>query len=73
VVWVLGAVCWGAGTLAQAQSAAPAPKADRIRTWNGLTLYGIDDVGVQYQTHGVPISDYFPAGTESIVQKSSNS
>jgi len=30
------------------------------------------DLGVQYQTHGVPISDYFPAGTESIVQKNSN-
>jgi predicted porin len=71
-VWVLGAVCWGAGTLAQAQSAAPAPKADSSLTWNGITLYGIVDVGVQYQTHGVPISDYFPAGTESIIQKNSN-
>ena len=70
--WVLGAVCWGAGTLAQAQSAAPAPKADSSLTWNGITLYGIVDVGVQYQTHGVPISDYFPAGTESIIQKNSN-
>src|SRR6266853_5293380 len=49
--WVLGAVCWGAGTLAQAQSAAPAPKADSSLTWNGITLYGIVDVGVQYQTH----------------------
>ena len=71
-VWVLGAVCWGAGTLAQAQSAAPAPKADSSLSWNGITLYGIVDVGVQYQTHGVPASDYFPAGTESIIQKNSN-
>jgi predicted porin len=60
------------GTLAQAQGAAPAPKADSSLTWNGITLYGIVDLGVQYQTHGVPISDYFPAGTESIVQKNSN-
>jgi predicted porin len=72
-VWVLGAVCWGAGTLAQAQSAAPAPKADSSLTWNGITLYGIVDVGLQYQTHGVPVSDYFPAGTESVIQKNSDS
>ena len=71
--WVLAAACCGAGTLAQAQSAAPAPKADSTLTWNGITLYGIVDLGVQYQTHGVPISDYFPAGTESIIQKNSNS
>jgi predicted porin len=41
-------------------------------TWNGITLYGIVDVGLQYQTHGVPVSDYFPAGTESIISKNSN-
>ena len=71
--WVLAA-CWCAAAPAQAQSAsAPAPKApDSSLTWNGITLYGIVDVGLQYQTHGVPISDYFPAGTESIIQKNSN-
>jgi predicted porin len=59
--------------LAQAQAtSAPAPKADSSLTWNGITLYGIVDLGVQYQTNGVPISDYFPAGTESIIQKNSN-
>jgi predicted porin len=69
--WVLAAsLC--AAALAQAQS-APAPKApDSSLTWNGITLYGIVDVGVQYQTQGVPVSDYFPAGTESIIQKNSN-
>ena len=36
-------------------------------TWNGITLYGIVDVGLQYQSHGVPISPYFPAGSESII------
>src|SRR5882762_5456521 len=68
------AVCWCAAVPAQAQSAStPAPKApDSSLTWNGITLYGIVDVGVQYQTHGVPISDYFPAGTESIIQRNSN-
>src|ERR1700686_1604766 len=68
------AACWCAAAPAQAQSAsAPAPKApDSSLTWNGITLYGIVDVGLQYQTHGVPASDYFPAGTESIIQKNSN-
>src|SRR6195256_711771 len=70
--WVLAAACWAVAAVAQAQS-APAPKApDSSLTWNGITLYGIVDVGLQYQTQGVPISDYFPAGTESIIQKNSN-
>src|ERR1700694_2483818 len=68
------AACWCAAAPAQAQSSsAPAPKApDSSLTWNGITLYGIVDVGLQYQTHGVPISDYFPAGTEAIISKNSN-
>jgi predicted porin len=70
--WVLVG-CGCAATLAQAQSAPPAAKApDSSLTWNGITLYGIVDLGVQYQTHGVPVSDYFPAGTEAIIQKNSN-
>jgi predicted porin len=58
-----------AAGVAQAQTAA---KDDSSLTWNGITLYGIVDIGLQYQTHGVPISDYFPAGSESIIQKNSN-
>ncbi|TLZ29626.1 MAG: porin [Gammaproteobacteria bacterium] len=67
------AAAFTAVAVAQAQTAAPAPKApDNSLTWNGITLYGIVDVGVQYQTHGVPASDYFPAGTEAIVLGNSN-
>src|ERR1700716_923398 len=69
---VLAAACWAVAAVAQAQG-APAPKApDSSLTWNGITLYGIVDVGLQYQTQGVAASDYFPAGTESIIQKNSN-
>ena len=57
--------------LAQAQSAAP-PASDDSLTWHGITLYGIVDLGLQYQTHGAPINDYFPAGGADIVQKNSN-
>ncbi|HET7756261.1 MAG TPA: hypothetical protein VFK87_03310, partial [Steroidobacteraceae bacterium] len=50
---------------AQAQSA---PQSDSL-TWNGITLYGIVDLGVQYDTHSAPFSDYFPPGSSSLVQK----
>ena len=76
--WGLMLSLAGAAALAQAQApsasaAAPAPKpADTSFTWNGITLYGIVDIGLQYQTHGVPASDYFPAGTEAIILANSN-
>ncbi len=59
-----------AASVAQAQSAAPT--ADDSLTWHGITLYGIVDIGLQNQTHGAPISDYFVAGSAEIVQKNSN-
>jgi predicted porin len=40
-------------------------------TWHGITLYGIIDIGLQYENHGAPISDYFPAGGNDVVQKNS--
>jgi predicted porin len=61
----------GAG-LAQAQTAGNAPAKSDSLTWNGITLYGIVDVGLSYETHGAPSNDYFPAGIENIVQKNSN-
>jgi predicted porin len=63
-----------AQTAATPAAAAPAPaKAeDSSLTWKGITLYGIIDIGLQYQTHGTPISDYFPAGTAEPLQKNSN-
>lgn len=45
---------------------------DEALTWKGITLYGVVDIGLQYQTHGAPINDYFPAGSADIVQKNSN-
>ncbi len=57
--------------VAQAQS-APAPSSassDDTLTWKGITVYGIVDIGLQYLNHGAPISDYFPPGTNDLVQK----
>src|SRR5262249_9700986 len=68
---VAGALLSAAG-MVHAQSAPPVPADDGSLTWKGITLYGIVDIGLQYQTHGAPISDYYPAGSANIVQKNSN-
>ena len=41
-------------------------------SWKGITLYGIIDAAVQYETHGAPFNDYFISGGSDIVQKNSN-
>ena len=33
-------------------------------TWNGVTFYGVIDVGYVYQTHGAPLSGALPSGLE---------
>jgi predicted porin len=53
--------------LAQAQSAAPAT--DDSLTWRGITLYGTIDIGVQYETHGAPFSDFYTPASTNIIQK----
>jgi len=77
-ILLLGALSAATG-VAQAQSAAQPPAGTTVGTaddqslsWHGITLYGIIDVGVQNQTHGAPISDFYPAGSADIVQKNSN-
>lgn len=73
---LLAAASLLAAGLSQAQSApaasASAPPQDTSITWHGITLYGIIDVGFQYDTHAAPFSDYFMAGSADIVQKNSN-
>jgi predicted porin len=72
---ILAATLLFAGSAAQAQTTAatapPAP-ADESLTWHGITLYGIVDVDLQYETHGAPFSNYFISGGSDIVQKNSN-
>ena len=56
-------------------SAAQADQADSDKagslTWKGLTFYGVVDIGLQYQTHGAPASDYIAYTTEPVIQKNS--
>ncbi len=61
---------------AQAQTSGTAPAGasatDDSLTWHGITLYGIVDLGLQYDSHMAPISDWYPAGSGDMVQKNSN-
>jgi predicted porin len=56
----------GSAGVAQAQTAP-----DESLTWHGITLYGIVDVGLQYENHGAPFGEYHPASSENIVNKNS--
>jgi predicted porin len=57
-----------AGFAASAQAAHLEENGYRDRlstlTWNGVTLYGVVDIGYVYQTHGAPLSGALPTGLE---------
>ena len=65
----LAGVAHAQSTTAPASTATP-PTSSGL-SWHGITLYGIVDIGLQYETHGAPFSDYFMAGSADIVQKNS--
>jgi predicted porin len=70
---VLAAALLGFAGVTQAQTSAPPPPPEnQSLTMFGVTIYGIVDIGLQYDSHGAPFSDYFPAGSADIVQKNSN-
>jgi predicted porin len=41
-------------------------------TWHGITLYGVIDIGLQYDTHSAPFTPYRPAASGNIVRQNSN-
>jgi predicted porin len=51
------------------QKTGPGVPGDEALTWNGITFYGVIDVGVQYDSHSAPFSDYRPGSSAEIVQK----
>ena len=70
---MLGAALVTATQVRAAEGDPNSPPADSTSlNWKGITLYGMVDVGLQYQTHGVPASDYVAYSTEPVVQKNSN-
>lgn len=67
---VLSALCAAVPTFAQ-QKTGPGITGEDALTWHGITLYGVVDIGLQYDTHGAPFSAYRPAASGNIVQKNS--
>ncbi|HMH27630.1 MAG TPA: porin [Steroidobacteraceae bacterium] len=54
-------------------TSAPAKKNDSgSLTWNGITLYGTVDIGVEYVSHGAPLSQTWGPGLPSFIQNFSN-
>jgi predicted porin len=54
------------------QKTGPGITDEDALTWHGITLYGVIDIGVQYDTHSAPFTPYRPAASGNIVRQNSN-
>ena len=54
------------------QKTGPGITGDDSLTWHGITLYGVVDLGVQFDTHSAPFTPYRPAASGNIVRQNSN-
>jgi predicted porin len=54
------------------QKTGPGITGDESLTWHGVTLYGVIDIGVQYDTHSAPFTPYRPAASGNIVRQNSS-
>jgi predicted porin len=46
---------------------------DTSLTWNGITLYGVIDMGILYMNHGLPMTGDIPGGMTTIAKASNKS
>jgi predicted porin len=53
------------------QKTGPGVPADDSLTWKGITLYGVIDIGLQYDTHSAPFTPYRPSASGNIVRQNS--
>src|SRR5271155_2880534 len=67
---LLGAISVSAPAFAQ-QKTGPGITGDDSLTWYGITLYGVIDIGLQYDTHSAPFTPYRPAASGNIVRQNS--
>jgi predicted porin len=51
------------------QKTGPGITSDDALTWHGITLYGVIDVGVQFDTHSAPFTPYRPAASGNVVRQ----
>lgn len=68
---VLSTTLLAVSSLAHAQGTA-APAADDALTWNGITLSGVIDVGLQYDNHSAPANDFLTYTVNPLIQKYSD-
>ena len=54
------------------QKTGPGITGDDSLTWHGITLYGVIDIGLQYDTHSAPFTPYRPAASGNIVRQNSS-
>jgi predicted porin len=70
--WVLLLSALAAAIPARAQQkTGPGITGDDSLTWHGITLYGVIDIGVQYDTHSAPFTPYRPSASGNIVRQNS--
>src|ERR1035438_8555255 len=65
---LLGAMAASVSAHSQ-QKTGPGITGDDSLTWHGITLYGVIDVGVQYDTHSAPFTPYRPSASGNIVRQ----
>jgi predicted porin len=67
---VLAALTASTQAVAQ-QKTGPGVTGEESLTWKGITLYGVVDIGVQYDTHMAPFTPFRPAASGNIVRQNS--
>src|SRR3984893_14314786 len=68
---LLSAMTTSVPALAQ-QKTGPGITGDDSLTWHGITLYGVVDIGLQYDTHSAPFTPYRPSASGNIVRQNSS-
>src|SRR6516165_858656 len=51
------------------QKTGPGITGEESLTWKGITLYGVIDIGLQYDTHMAPFTPFRPAASGNIVRQ----
>jgi predicted porin len=68
IVSLVSAMTASLPALAQ-QKTGPTITGDDALTWHGITLYGVIDIGYQFDTHSAPFTPYRPAASGNIVRQ----
>src|SRR6516162_829901 len=53
------------------QKTGPGISGEDSLTWKGITLYGVIDIGLQYDTHSAPFTPFRPSASGNIVRQNS--